>query len=94
MYMALDKSDGKILYRKKDAGFWWVAENKGNIYLNINENIHILDVDTGKTLAKIVCPEKATNGDGFNISAEPSFYDDKMYIMSYTTAYCYPAYPW
>jgi outer membrane protein assembly factor BamB len=94
MHMALDKTSGKILYKKKVAGCWWAVEHKGNIYLNIDENILVLDVNTGEILATLVCPEKMINGDGFNATLLPSFYDDKLYIMSYTTAYCYPAYPW
>jgi len=92
IYMAVDKRTGNIIYKKRVEGGKWVVANSGYIYANILGVLHVLDPASGEGLGKIVCPEEYR--DGFDITIKPSFYDGKMYLASYRTAYCYPTYPW
>lgn len=94
MYMVMNKDTGEIIYKRKDIGSQWAVEHSGYVYANISEQILIINPATGEILDRIICPEEKVNGDGFNISNVASFHNDCLYVMSYTTAYCYPIYPW
>ena len=94
MYMAMDKKSGKILYKQKKEGCKWFVENSGYIYANILGQIYILELSSGRELARIICPEEKITGEFFNTGIVASFYGNQLFVMSYTSVYCYPAYPW
>lgn len=94
MYMCLDRNSGKILYKKNVHGCKWICENDGYAYANILGKIHVINMSNGDILDTLVCPEENIDGEGFNMAIKAGFSLNNIYIMSYTTGYCYPKYPW
>lgn len=92
--IGMNKRTGAILYSIKQDGGTWTTSYKGYVYVCVLQEIWIVDPNTGSVEAKIICPEDTAGGDGFDSHIFPTFKDNKMYIMSYTSAYCYPTYPW
>lgn len=59
----------------------------------IVRTVMILNIKTGKTLHRIVCPEKYTTNTGFFTACKPQVYGDKLYVFGNYHAYCYDAVP-
>lgn len=94
-YEALDATTGKRMYVNAKMGTWWAFIDGDYVYLqNRNGEVKILNLYSGKILETLVCPDYETKNVWWNGSIEPTVVDGKFYLMSYTSAYCYPAYPW
>lgn len=93
-YLGLDPNTGKLLYRVNQGVYWGLTDGKYAYLLLTNENLVVIDVQTGKEVGVIKCPEQKITGDGFHIGARATIVGEYIYLMSYTSAYCYPKYPW
>lgn len=66
----------------------------GFVYIIARDaKLYILDIKTGKTLHRIICPEEYTSHSGFNTYCRPQIYGDKLYVFGNYHAYCYDAEP-
>ncbi len=87
-----DKKTGEVKYLFDDYGSWYVTqEDKYAYFINRKNKLDILDIETGKRLDYVECPEK-----GFSDfwAPYPMIYDEKLYIIGNNTLYRYPTYPW
>ena len=86
-----DKKTGEVKYLFDNYGSWYVTqEGRYAYFLNCKNELDILDIETGKKLDYVVCPNK---GEGF-FGSYPMIYDNKLYIIGSNTLYRYPTYPW
>lgn len=92
-YVAFDVETGKELYSKFVGGYWAYAHGD-YVYYHVREGyIYILELKTGKSVNKLTVPETPPHNT-YNVACPPTIYGDRLYVMSHSTAYCYPVYPW
>lgn len=92
-YVGLDAQTGKKLYQG-DIQCGNADAFNGNVYvIGRDAKLYILDIKTGKTLHRIICPEEYTTNTGFNTYCKPQVYGDKLYVFGNYHAYCYEAVP-
>jgi outer membrane protein assembly factor BamB len=85
-----DKNTGDVKYLFDDYGSYYVTQQGRYAYfINRKENVDIIEIETGKKLGQIICPNKS----GF-LGPYPTIYDNKLYIIGNNTLYRYPTYPW
>ena len=87
-----DKKTGEVKYLFDDYGSYYVTqEGRYAYFINRKNKLDIIDIETGKRLDYIECPEK-----GFSdfYAPYPMIYDGKLYIIGNNTLYRYPTYPW
>ncbi|HOG06060.1 MAG TPA: PQQ-binding-like beta-propeller repeat protein [Paludibacter sp.] len=88
-YIGLDAQTGHKLYQgNTECAKADVFD--GRVYLiGRMEQLHVLDIKTGRELHRITCPEDPKTGNGFHIGCKPQVHGDKLFVFSYTSAYCY-----
>ena len=87
-----NKKTGELLYLFDNYGSYYVTQaGKYAYFINRKTKLDILDIETGKRLDYIECPEK---GWSYFCGPYPTIYDDKLYIIGNNTLYRYPTYPW
>jgi outer membrane protein assembly factor BamB len=92
-YVGLDANTGEKLYQG-DIQCGNANAFNGYVYVIARDaKLYILDIKTGKTLHRIICPEEYTSRTGFNTYCKPQVYDDKLYVFGNYHAYCYDAEP-
>lgn len=92
-YVGLDAQTGKKLYQG-DIQCGNADAFNGYVYvIGRDAKLYILDIKTGKTLHRIICPEEYTTNTGFNTYCKPQVYGDKLYVFGNYHAYCYEAVP-
>ncbi len=92
-YVGLDANTGKKLYQG-DIQCGNANAFNGYVYvIGRDAKLYILDIKTGKTLHRIICPEEYTSRTGFNTYCKPQMYGDKLYVFGNYHAYCYDAVP-
>lgn len=88
-YAGLDAQTGHKLYQG-DIECANADAFDGRVYLIGRRGyLHVLDIKTGKELHRITCPEMSKTGDGFSHGCKPQVHGDKLFVFSYTSAYCY-----
>ena len=94
-FIGLDALSGKKLYQGDTQCANGDSFNGYTYIIGRDEYLYIIDIHTGKVVQKITCPEKnpKSGGDGFHIGCKPQVYGNKLYVFSYTSAYCYKAIP-
>ncbi|MBV5281590.1 MAG: PQQ-binding-like beta-propeller repeat protein [Paludibacter sp.] len=94
-YIGLDALTGKKLYQGDTQCANGDSFNGYMYIIGRDEYLYIVNIHTGKITAKITCPEKnpKSGGGGFHIGCKPQVHGDKLYVFSYTSAYCYKATP-
>lgn len=92
-YVGLNAETGEKIYQG-DIGCGNANAFNGYVYIISNDgHMYILDIKTGKTLHRIICPEEYTSHTGFNTYCKPQVYGDKLYVFGNYHAYCYDAVP-
>lgn len=92
-YVGLDAQTGKKLYQG-DIQCGNADAFNGSVYvIGCDAKLYILDIQTGKILHRIICPEEYTTNTGFNTYCKPQVYGDKLYVFGNYHAYCYEAVP-
>ncbi len=87
-----DKNTGDVKYLFDDYGSYYVTQQGRYAYfLNRKDKVDIIEIETGKKLGQIICPNN--NRYGF-LGPYPTIYDNKLYIIGNNTLYRYPTYPW
>ena len=87
-----NKKTGELLYLFDNYGSYYVTQaGRYAYFINRNEKLDILDIETGVRLDYVECPEKGWSYFG---RSYPTIYDDKLYIIGNNTLYRYPTYPW
>ena len=87
-----DKKTGEILYLFDDYGSYYVTQaGKYAYFINRENKLDIIDIETGKRLDYVKCPEKGWSNFW---GPYPTIYDNKLYIIGNNTLYRYPTYPW
>lgn len=92
-FVGLDAKTGQKLYQ---GNIQCANANAFNGYAYViarDAKLYILDIKTGKTLHRIICPEEYTIHTGFLTSCKPKVYGDKLYVFGNYHAYCYEAAP-
>lgn len=92
-YVGLNAKTGEKLYQ---GNIQCGNANAFNGYVYIiarDAKLYIVDIKTGKTLHRIICPEEYTSRTGFNTYCKPQVYGDKLYVFGNYHAYCYDAVP-
>ncbi len=92
-FVGLDANTGEKLYQG-DIQCGNANAFNGYVYVIARDaKLYILNIKTGKTLHRIVCPEKYTTNTGFFTACKPQVYGDKLYVFGNYHAYCYDAVP-
>lgn len=92
-YVGLNAKTGEKLYQ---GNIQCGNANAFNGYVYIiarDAKLYIVDIKTGKTLHRIICPEEYISRTGFNTYCKPQIYGDKLYVFGNYHAYCYDAVP-
>lgn len=87
-----NKKTGEIIYSYRDYGSWNTSvDGKYAYFINCcDDDIDIIDIESGEKLDKIVCPYGNLGFGG----SYPAIYDNKMYVMGERRLFRYPTYPW
>jgi len=92
-FIGLDAQTGEKLYQ---GNLQCGEANAFNGYVYViarDAKLYILDIKTGKTLHRIICPEEYSTHTGFLTYCKPQVYGDKLYVFGNYHAYCYEAVP-
>lgn len=87
-----DRKTGEVKYLFDNYGSYHVTQAGRYAYFVNRENkLDIIDIETGKRLDYVKCPEKGWSNFW---GPYPTIYDNKLYIIGNNTLYRYPTYPW
>lgn len=88
-YSGLDANLGKIIYQG-DVQCGNANISDGFAYIiGRDSKLYMIDIETGKVLYRVTCPEESKSHTGFNTFCKPQVYGDKLYVFGNYHAYCY-----
>lgn len=92
-YIGLDAQTGKKLYQGDIQCSNANAFNNFVYIIGSDAKLYIIDINTGRILNQITCPEKYVTHTGFLTGCKPHVFGDKLYVFGNYHAYCYKAIP-
>lgn len=78
----------------ENTGITWAFYNNNYLYMNLyGIDVIVIDANSGVVVAKLICPlERGEKGEFHHQPGR--VLDNKLYLLSNTSVYCYPTYPW